>query len=265
MLNLPEARKGLMVTLEKALIDMWAEPFIREIVGIIRQPENIKLLWNAYDELSIGFNQFNKWSYTVMHPSSLQSFLERANKELSEMLGMDPSLCRREKLCIIQSDLERRSYFKPFAYMKYEELLPVIGIYSGDMNNIALYPTVAHELAHFFQECRNPDANREWNNLKFLKEGFARGVERIVAKKEVSRQRKWSSIYPTLARLYDDITEFASSGYKEDAEKQLHYEGHWGSCAFVIAEARHGTGIYREMMQSEKPYEMLVEKLGGRR
>ena len=39
---------------------------------------------------------------------------------------------------------------------------------------------------------------------------------------------------------------------------------HWGSCAFIIAEAKHGRGIYREMMHSPQPYEVLIDMLGGR-
>ncbi|MFA5887274.1 MAG: hypothetical protein WC852_01010 [Candidatus Nanoarchaeia archaeon] len=252
-----------MATLEKAIIDMYAEYFVKEIVSIIKQPENIKILWDAYNELPHNIDFFRKGSYAVMPHSALPLFLEEVNKELSEMLGMDSCLRFKENLCIIQNDSERRSYFHPLVYREDYELCPVIGICAEDMNEYALYPTVAHELVHFFQDCRNHDANLDWNNFKFLKEGFARGVERIIAQNEARRKRKSVFVNTTLERLYEDITEFASNGYKKDAEKQLHYEGHWGSCAFVIAEARHGKGIYKEMMQSDKPYEMLVEMLGG--
>ena len=64
----------------------------------------------------------------------------------------------------------------------------------------------------------------DWNNFKFLKEGFARGVELIIAKSEAKTRGKSALVNTTLERLYEDITEFASNGYKEDAEKQLHYE-----------------------------------------
>ncbi len=253
-----------MVSLEKAMIDMYADPFVKEIVSIIKQPENQKILWNAYNELPHNIDFFRRGSYAVIPHSSLPLFLEEVNKELSEMLGMDSCLRFRENLCIIQNDSECRSYFHPLTYIEDYELCPVIGICAEDMNEYALYPTVAHELAHFFQDCRNPDANMDWNNFKFLKEGFARGVELIIAKSEAKTRGKSALVNTTLERLYEDITEFASNGYKEDAEKQLHYEGHWGSCAFIIAEAKHGRGIYREMMHSPQPYEMLIDMLGGR-
>ncbi|MFH1065745.1 MAG: hypothetical protein V1734_04545 [Nanoarchaeota archaeon] len=260
-----------MATLEKAIIDIYAESFVKEIVSIIKQPENIKILWDYYSVLSDKFNHFSKGSCTIMPPNSLQPLLEKAKKELSEMLDLSSSyMWLGEKLCIMNDDSDGRSYFKP-SYLKhsdcgrYTQLIPVIGIHSENMNEISLYPTIAHELAHFFQDCGLLDGNGDWKDLKFLKEGFARGVERIIAQNEATRKRKLSFVSTTLARIDDDITEFASNGYKKDAEKQLHHEGHWGSCAFVIAETRHGQGIYKDMINSPQPYELLVDMLGGRR
>lgn len=158
------------------------------------------------------------------------------------MLGMDSCLRFRENLCIIQNDSECRSYFHPLTYIEDYELCPVIGICAEDMNEYALYPTVAHELAHFFQDCRNPDANMDWNNFKFLKEGFARGVELIIAKSEAKTRenqllliRRWRGFMKTLLSLLQTDTR--------KMPRNSFIMKYWGSCAFIIAEAKHGRGF----------------------
>lgn len=123
--------------------------------------------------------------------------------------------------------------------------------------------TVAHELVH---HCQRP--YKKWLP-RAVREGFADAVQNI-------------AVESYAMKTGDNISEWLSAGYINDIFHSIKgiYLGDYsnlnsgindsivykiGTAAFLAAEKMHGRGIYREILNAEKPAKLLVEMLGGRR
>jgi len=122
---------------------------------------------------------------------------------------------------------------------------------------------IAHEYAHHIE--LSSRAQMQWMRYIALMEGFAY-MAGINAAKEYSHRKKTQAPRWFALRHAADILHTAESflemknamcAYKPDRNRFINY----GITAFLVAEAKHGKSIYREIIRSAEPAEYLIKKL----
>lgn len=204
--------------------------------------------------------------------SSIDYYLRKAAGDLEQVLEMPFGLYVEKGLSAVVNDDILKSCYLEFVWP------PKIEITFTDMTRHVLPPTMAHEYAHFLQDMRgiaihdskpSPVIDDYAWNFKPLIEGFARGVERILAEQYADKNNDRLYLVRTQERICTDIDIFFNEVVPEQnarwSNRVSSFDGHWGTVAFLVLERKFGRGIYKQMMDSDEPYEMLIRKLGGRR
>lgn len=174
-------------------------------------------------------------------------YAERVSRDIALLLNADHSLRHKELLSIVFNRHAGGSTFTTGPLS--------IWFCSTDMSAHAAPGVMAHEVVHFYQYFLNKCL---WG-FKPLKEGFARGVEKKLVRAYADETGIPQYMAATRARLKQDIDSLFNCAR---FNRPLPEGGHWGSAAFLLAEARHGDGFYTEMFHSDEPYGMLVKMLG---
>jgi hypothetical protein len=200
---------------------------------------------------------------TEVDKSRLCYFLANESGIVCDILGTERHLWTEKGLyAVMREKINSSMFLRPI-----ENERPSIEIREADMAYFVLHATMCHEVVHFYQYALSRAPDYEWD-FKPLMEGHARGVERIRAGQLASRgERRF--LAKTQERTCKDISDFIEIIVPEFAkEKPDEFklpDGHWGTAAFLVLEQKFGRGVYKEMIHSDKPYEMLVEMLGGKR
>lgn len=208
----------------------------------------------------------------ILSGDNMDYFLRTAAGEAAEMLGVPPSL---HALHALRAEADFDGFES--CYLETETPQRIL-IFEGDLTKHVLPPTMFHEYTHFLQDIKgieihdskpNPVVDDYAWNFKPMNEGFARGVERIIAEKYADEKDDRLYLVRTQERTCADIDNFFKNVVPEQKAKWsnrfVSFDGHWGTAAFLVLERKFGRGIYREMIHSDEPYEMLIGKLGGRR
>lgn len=195
--------------------------------------------------------------------SSLDYLLKRSASEVGDLLGFSHCFYAAKGLKAESDDYSITSIYN-------NTVNPAkIDICYADMTMHVLPPTMAHEYVHFLQDAKACEFNDYIWDFKPLMEGFGRGVERIVAEKYAAEKDDMLYLVRTQERVCTDIHDFVTKVIPEQKAKWknrfVSFDGHWGTAAFLVLERKFGRGIYKEMINSNKPYEMMIEMLGGKR
>lgn len=152
-------------------------------------------------------------------------------------------------------------YIKSVSGSGYSSRQKKLMIGMSDMAEECIESIIAHEYCHHLQMIKSYTAF-QWNIFEALVEGFALGVELQMAR--ILSKEKNDTNY--LRRNVKDIDYYlnvvlfhAKSGMPMKDEEEWCY--HYGAAAFLLAEKMYGTGIYKEIIHSDKPYDLLVEML----
>lgn len=207
----------------------------------------------------------------VLSGENMDYFLRTAAGEAAGMFGVSPYLH-------VLHALKAEAEFDGFESCYLETETPQrILIFEGDLTRHVLPPTIFHEYAHFLQDVRsiavhdarqNPLVDDYAWNFKPMNEGFARGIERIIAEKYAAEREDRLYLVRTQERTCTDINDFLTKVVPEQKadwkNRFVSFDGHWGTAAFLVLERKFGRGIYRQMIHSENPYQMVVAMLGAR-
>lgn len=205
---------------------------------------------------------------TVLSGNNMDYFLRIAASEAAEMLGVPPFLH-------ILHALRAEADFGGFESCYLEtETPPRILIFEGDLTKHVMPPTMFHEYAHFLQDVKSREVFAARNerriddfvwNFKPMNEGFARGVERIIAERYAAEKDDRLYLVRTQERICADIDNFFNKVVPEQKadwkNRFVSFDGHWGTVAFLVLERKFGREIYGEFIHSESPYEDILRKL----
>lgn len=126
--------------------------------------------------------------------------------------------------------------------------------------------SVAHEFCHHVQRHSGNSAKR-WKRNPALMEGLAVAVSRLAVENYSSKSGSIVDvgIYGRIEDYaLDCILTYMHKLFLEDRDlKVLPYV--IGTSAFLAAEAKHGAGIYKDIIKADKPEERIIDMLGGKR
>ncbi|MFH1066066.1 MAG: hypothetical protein V1734_06170 [Nanoarchaeota archaeon] len=127
--------------------------------------------------------------------------------------------------------------------------------------------TLAHEYAHHISHVKS--CSKEWDLHDFLSEGFAEVValaavndyalktdDRIM-QREVTRSK--INCLSDYKAIFNSRHIMRMEGANDLADYCV------GTTAFLVAERKHGKGIYRQMLDSKNPHGLLVTMVCGRK
>ncbi|MFA5888519.1 MAG: hypothetical protein WC852_07460, partial [Candidatus Nanoarchaeia archaeon] len=121
--------------------------------------------------------------------------------------------------------------------------------------------TSAHEYAHHTQAVKS--CSRDWFVHEFLSEGFANAIAMDAvssyALKTGDKNMESGVICDRLHILSFYRNIFRSPKIMQSEEKKVLANYYAGTAAFLVAEKKHGRGIYRQMLDSKNPHGLLIE------
>jgi hypothetical protein len=105
--------------------------------------------------------------------------------------------------------------------------------------------------------------SRDWFVHEFLSDGFANAIAMYAvssyALKTGDKNMESGVICDKLHTLSFYRNIFRSPKAMQPEEKKVLANYYAGTAAFLVAEQKHGREIYRQMLDSKNPHELLVE------
>lgn len=215
----------------------------REIVDALNRRENIEVateLRRYFSGLTIG-----KEAMQPVKNSGLVRMLWAAREHMEGFLGCSAS--------------EAGIRFKPdisSSYSPEKAEICIVGIpFSSDRNRILF--DIYHEYSHHLEFCTQiPEV---WMRQVIIAEGFADCAGMSGAAYGAANIE--NRIRHMVHRRLEDFREFYAESRFESYTSFRSISYIIGTASFLIAEAKHGKKIYREIIKSPEPAEYLLKKL----
>ena len=223
------------------------------VLSVLATGKNMKLAEKVFEEIETEMK------------NEIKIFNEPEPKELKEWLGIMSGFvnnvlgCATTKLPEIVLD---RELDEAAMYSHYERKIMIASAEGYGLPNL-----VAHEYVHHLQlSTENPGV---WYLNPVSREGLAECSAAIATRRYGLKSRDYAAVNYVPAKLAVDVAtclgQLGNGLHGSIRRMLIDKEQELGTTALLIAEKRHGTGIYRDMIRAEKPGEMLVEMLGGRK
>lgn len=191
----------------------------------------------AYKEISRSWNE-----------RPLEEQVEALAEEANSLIGYDISVPK----------IERSADFKPNQTGRYDYGQKIIIM---PINRKAPVITLAHEYAHHIQGVKS--CSKDWNLHHFLTEGFADAIALAsvenYALKTGDKNMESDARCTRLHKLCFYRNIFRSPEMMKSGDRAMLADYYAGTAAFLVAEQKHGRGIYREILDSKNPHGLLVE------
>lgn len=236
---------------EKNRLDAYAISFYSALLDLLSTFENRQIMQETKDYFLKKKNEkIVKGNYDFNLGCSW--WLSKMAKIVDGMLGVSPEI----------PDIIHNPKGNIFAYagnyLPIPKQIEINGILRYSLPDI-----VSHEYVHHIQySLRN---HRKWTRDYILKEGMAYSLGRAASFEYASNtgnmacyaeSSTWASFYlSTAIGLLDEDEQ------KRKTCRERDVEFYPGIAAFLVAEARHGKRIYREIISSPQPAEYLIKKL----
>ena len=226
------------------------------LAEILHKPENIELIKGIAEEIKAEHKTipylprgevvpFDEWR------KKLIEIAEFVNPLVSSNIGLP------------EIELDRHK-----GYSRYNNEKKTIYLAANDIYEYDFIGAAAHENAHHLQLMR-AICVPEWLWSEVLREGFARGIEKLVCREYADRNNNKRYMFETLAEIQNNLNSFFNMsrahlvpGLERERENSNKYA--YGTAAFLLAEKINGTGIYRRIFQSHSPYRLLTGFLEGK-
>ncbi|MFA5887273.1 MAG: hypothetical protein WC852_01005 [Candidatus Nanoarchaeia archaeon] len=225
------------------------------LAEILHKPENIELIKGIAEEIKAEHKvipylprgevvPFDEWRKKLIEISEFVNPLVSSNIGLPE----------------IEADRQR-------GFTRYNNQKRTIYIAAHDTYEYDFIGAAAHENAHHLQLMR-AICIPEWMMSEVLKEGFARGIEKLVCREYAHRNNNPRYVLEVLDEIRLNLDSFFNMsraylvpGLERERENSNKYA--YGTAAFLLAEKINGTDIYRRVFQSHRPYRLLTGFLDG--
>lgn len=227
--------------------DEWREAdelsCFRGIGELLRLPENRKALREARNYFKANTKNIPEKEIDLsITLESLVTLFGEMKGIVDGMLGIE---CEKPLIQFI--------YNSPASWYFMNKKLALIGI------NRLLPNNCAHEYAHHVTSYSKAQA--KWIKSRLMEEGFAHGIGRNASTIYASNHDM-----PLLAHMaFDDYTLRIARAESTLKNQPMFPDKQditvYGIAAFLVAEAKHGKSIYREIIKSHEPAEYLLKKL----
>lgn len=223
---------------------------------ILRKPELLEIARKVHVKLEEESREINKlkplW-LPAIDDNLLETHLASVAERVNNILDIYPPLPKIEY-----------NYFSQKTVYKPKE--KCISLCYEDMPYFEVDAAIAHEYCHHIQHHVSGNAPG-WHYYRELKEGFARGIELIVAR-QIAKERDNLRFSESAVDHAESELEIFLKKYAEITNRKIMEDSGnayiLGVTAFLVAEYMHSDKIYKRLIKSTRPYRLLFGFLEGK-
>lgn len=213
-----------------------------------------RIVYEKISAESAELNNMKPLYLNAMDESVLEEKLKYVAYKVNDFLEVNPPLPKiryaREK--------EETGYLDGVIELSYQ-----------DRSSFQAEAAIAHEYCHHIQDFKSGAVPRwkAYDANRALREGFARGVELIVARQIAAEKGNLRYSHTPADIAARELNAFISLSFDFDyfrGNEEINYPYQIGIPAFLVAEEMHGTGIYSRLLKSYGPYRLLLGLLSGK-
>ncbi|MBU2637403.1 MAG: hypothetical protein KJ955_00330 [Nanoarchaeota archaeon] len=222
------------------------------LIEILKTPEMLEAAKNVHARLEEEHETIRR-----IQPLWLPAVEERL---LGERLACVAG--KINDLLDIHPQLPGIEYNRSYRETTYDKNRRCILLCYQDIPLLEVDAAIAHEYCHYLQHHVSGRAE-QWAFHAELKEGFARGIELIIARQTAKEKGNNHFSKKAIEIAASDMEIFLKQYNNRQAMPAGQKAYSLGVTAMLVAESMHGNMIYRRLIKSTRPYRLLEGFLLG--